>query len=922
MEFETRFDMENLDWTLSKSELLTQDAQKSAVTRLQEAAINPALNSAFIEPFNALASTANSASRALGGEDFLARKHELPVAQAEFLSGTWLLEGVSGGLGMLVPYTIAGKVGGGVLRKAGASLNLSGDLAKVFKHQATAQIMGAAVYDGMRETRAGETHLGNAFGGAAAFGVFELGNSASKELPLLNKVLTRAITGMAGAGTQLTVSRVWSSGHMPGRDELLKAGISGSVMNLALPEAQRFAGKAIDAGRMSLGLGVPLDRYIESRSQGKPASEISEALASSEAQLPWAKVQTGNGSNDFSLRDQKISLNRSSDGFDKLGRELSRLEQSRSGELEGGFKKAADLLSQGKAEDAFQVYRETRLGQEAQAHHLENQIAHDLGKARSVFLKAELAQEIGAWPAPGNVSQERRWRQEFSQFMATKGAFRPGQSFAGQAEFIPEQMQKHSFQESPEAAKERKIATDVVRTLQDKGHIAVFAGGSVRDEIMGRSPKDFDIATSASPDAVEKVFADQGYKVLTVGKQFGTVKAIIDGVQVEVTTLRNDGNYTDGRRPDSVEFAATLGEDAARRDLTMNAMFKDPLTDTYYDLHGGKADIEARRIRTVGEPAQRFAEDNLRMMRIPRFAARYGFSVDEAAFKAMQANSAGINKVSMERVREEMRGILEAARPSVGLDIMMDSGLMAQVIPEMIPMNGPKGMQDLRWHPEGTAWNHTKMVVDVLAANNNGENFPLMMGGLLHDIAKPLTQEIHADGGISNKMHAELGAPIAVEIAQRFKMSRNEAALIEKLVEQHMRMHKVTEMRPGRLADLLKRPEIHELIQLQHADALGRGGNGTERDSHREFLLAKMDELKNASDPNKRLDAKALVDGKMINELGFPQLPIRKEVIEAARQAQQEGVFDSSESGRLWVIANFGQHLQAKAKAANTGDNK
>ena len=897
---------------LSKNELLDSSKQVDAFTRMEQTVLAPSINAALIEPWNALASSVNSASRAIADKELVSRLPEMELAKHEFLSTGWLVESTAAGLGMLIPYTVAGKFTGGALRSVGARLELKGSAAKFFQHQASAQILGAAIYDGMRETRPGETRMGNALGGAAAFTAFELGNAVSKELPLAKMLLARAAIGSVGAVTQQSVSSLWSTGQMPGRESLLKAGVGGMVMNIVLPESQRALGKVVDGTRMGLGLGVPVDRYIQNKTQGEEAAKVSKPLAELQETAPWARVQTGAKWNDFNLSRERIELAQGKDGLEKLGRELSRLKDTRAPEVEEGFKRAAAFLRKGQVEESFQAYRQTRLHQEAQSHHLENVIAADMGKAKSVFSKAELTHEIAAWPAAGGGSQELRWRQEFAAFQESAGKYRPGAPVPEGKEFVPaEAKQTEKIPQNAEAAREKSIATEVVRTLQKDGHIAVFAGGSVRDEIMGRLPKDFDIATSASPDRVEQIFKDQGYKVLTVGKQFGTVKAIIDGVQIEVTTLRNDGNYTDGRRPDSVEFATSLREDAARRDLTINAMFKDPITNTYYDIFGGKLDIEARLIRTVGDPAQRFAEDNLRMMRVPRFAARYEYTVEPATFAAIKANSANINKVSPERIREEMRGMLQAPRPSVGLDIMFKSGLMREVIPEMMPMDGPKGAQDAYWHPEGSAWEHTKLVVDQLALNGNAQNFPLMMTGVLHDIAKPLTQEIKPDGRISNPKHEVVGAEMAKDIAQRLKMSRNEVNLIEKLVAQHMVMHHVQDMRPGKLAELLKKPEIGELIEFQNADSRGRGNiPGVGQSSNREWLLSKLEELKTASNPNQKLDARPLVDGNMINSMNFPQSPIRREILEAARMAQQEGVFSTADDGRQWVIQNYGSQMR------------
>ncbi len=895
--------MENLVGNLAKTELLSTAGEENVLSRLQETILNPALNSGLIEPFNALASSANE----LAGKELIACKNEFEVSQDKFMSSGWLLSGLSSGLGMLLPYLISGKLAGAALRKAGQTLELRGSAAAFLQHGASAQIAGAAIYDGMRQTKAGETRSGNALAGAAAFGVFEGGNLLTKQRGLPAMLALRAFSGAAGAGVHQTVSSLWSRHELPERNETLKAMLGGMVLNIALPEAQRGLTAAVDSLSMQTGRGVPLDRYLSNRSDSAALAKSRTFSELKEAQ-PWTRVQTESSSNNFVLKARRIELEGNNPAPEKLGGELARLSFSKN--AEPGFSAAAADLNAGNIKQAWQNYSRSRISIEASAREAEARIATELGKKSSTLSKGELAKEITAWSGPGKISFERLFRKEFTDFQNSNGAFRPGMKLSDGPEYIPAELSQSRIKLSAQAQKEFEIASSVVRALQDQGEIALFAGGSVRDEIMGRIPKDYDIASSASPSKLEAIFKSRGYKVLEVGKKFGTVKVIVDGVQIEVTTLRNDGNYSDGRRPDSVEFKGTLTDDAGRRDLTINSIFKDPLTGKYYDLYKGREDIAAGLIRTVGDPYARFAEDHLRMMRVPRFAARYDFRVEENTLAALSANSHKISKVSSERIREELRGILSSPKPSIGLNLMMETGLMKELIPEMQPMNGPKGKQDSHWHPEGNAWEHTKMVVDKLAENGNGGNFPLMLSGLLHDVAKPQTQVVKADGRISNPNHEKVGAEMAGEITRRLSMSRKDSKLVSDLIADHMRMHKVKDMRTGKLAELLKRPEINELIELQNADSTGRGYSHDQHGSHRDWLLAKIAELKNASDPNLSLDAAALVNGRMINEMGFPKAPIRKEILDAARQAQQEGLFASAETGKIWVLDNYGQHLK------------
>jgi poly(A) polymerase len=460
-----------------------------------------------------------------------------------------------------------------------------------------------------------------------------------------------------------------------------------------------------------------------------------------------------------------------------------------------------------------------------------------------------------------------------------------------------------------ESEYQRQLATELVRALQNKNHIAVFAGGSVRDEIMGKLPKDYDIATSASPDQVERLFQQMGHRVIPVGKAFGVINVVVDGREFEIATLRTDGKYIDGRRPESVQFVGSLVEDAARRDLTINAMFKDPISGQIYDYFGGRNDIANGIIRAVGNPRERFAEDNLRMMRIPRFAARYsGFSVDPDTMAAIKSHSVSISGVSGERIREELRGILTAAEPVRGMQIMMNSGLMKEVLPEVYRLRGPKGRQDPDHHPEKTVWTHTKLVLN----NLRGGSFERMMGGLLHDVGKPDTQKFWPDGGISNHGHDARGAEITQEIAGRLRLSSQQQGQIIDLVRLHMMMHEVQNLRPAKLTGLLERADVLDLIELQHADAHGTYAARPER-SQKEFLLAKLDELKQQG----KLGAKPIVDGRALLAINLKPGPSFRLILDAARDAQREGEFSDGPGAERWLRENVNTIIEQSERDAH-----
>lgn len=869
-------------FSLSKSELVRTNSENA----FSDLVWNPACNSLVIEPWNAMANTANPVLKLVTGEEGVSKLESRKVSEHKLLSSSWLVQNLSSGLGAVIPYVAAGKFAGGLMRGCGSKINASGELANILKNDAGAQILGAATYDGLKDLKPGESRLGNSLGGAAAFTIFELGNSSTKDLPLLNKVVMRALTGSVGACTQQNVSELVTRNKLVDRDKAASAALSGMVMNVVLPETQKAFAQLADTTAMSLGVGIPIDKFVSKF----PEAAQSPSFAKVVDENPWLRVQSGTKYNDFKAGSSLLELNEQTP--EALARQIRRRELIDAHDAD--FRIIADSIGKDGTERAWTNYRNVRRTIESDAKHLENRIAFELSKTHHLLSSAEMSDEIGAWPARDGNSQETQWRKEFSEFLKTSGNFRPGTKFGTSKIFRTADEEIDSYRSK---SREELIGTEAVRELQNSGELALFAGGSVRDKLMGRSPKDYDIATSASPEKVEKLFAAKGYKVLSVGKQFGTIKVVIDGETIEITSLRTDGTYSDGRRPDSIKYASSLREDAARRDLTINSLFKDPINGVHYDLFNGMGDLDRGIIRSVGEPAERFAEDKLRMMRVPRFAARYGYEVEQKTLDAISENSKDLNKVSKERIKEELKGILAAPQPSIGLDIMMKTGLMQEVIPEIIPMDGPLGAQDPKWHPEGNAWTHTKLVVDELAKNGNGKNFPLMMSGLLHDIGKPQTLIEKSDVSLSNPRHEFVGAEISKEICQRLKFSKAESTRIEAVISQHMNMHNVRELRQSTLNELLSKPEISDLIEIQNADALGK--QTAEAESHREFLNSKLEELR-TKEANS-LKPKPVFDGNLFNELNVPNSAVRGELLKEARLAEEAGEFKTKEEARDWL---------------------
>src|SRR4051794_35293170 len=252
-----------------------------------------------------------------------------------------------------------------------------------------------------------------------------------------------------------------------------------------------------------------------------------------------------------------------------------------------------------------------------------------------------------------------------------------------------------------------KAARKIARRLHEAGHTAYFAGGCVRDLLRGQVPKDFDIATDAPPKVVQKIFPH----TYAVGAHFGVIVVLENEFQFEVATFRSDGAYIDGRHPVEVHFA-TAQEDAARRDFTINGMFFDPEKDEVIDFVGGRADLERKLIRAIGDPAQRFAEDRLRMLRAIRFAAVLGFEIDPATWDAVRASAESIKEISAERIREELVRIFLSPNRARGWDLLDASGLMRNILPELEAMKGCE--QPPQFHPEGDVFKHSRIMLEML----------------------------------------------------------------------------------------------------------------------------------------------------------------------------------------------------------------
>ena len=417
---------------------------------------------------------------------------------------------------------------------------------------------------------------------------------------------------------------------------------------------------------------------------------------------------------------------------------------------------------------------------------------------------------------------------------------------------------------------QRQLAEHVIRTLRAAGHEALLAGGCVRDLILGRPPKDYDVATSARPEQVVALFP----KALTVGAAFGVVVVVEEAVEVEVATFRSDRGYTDGRHPDAVAFTSAR-EDALRRDFTINGMFLDPETGALTDYVGGQEDLKARVVRAIGDPRLRFGEDHLRLLRAVRFAAELGFEIDPATAAAIKELAGKISLVSGERLAAELKRML-ATLPDGrrrGLVLAAGLGLLAVILPELEAMHGVK--QGPTVHPEGDVFVHTTLCVAELRE----PSFELAMAGLLHDAGKPRTA-LMRDGRWTFYGHPDVGAKSAEEVCARLRLSTLETRRITWLVREHMKLMNAAEMRVARLKRLMAEEAFEELAELWRADCIASGGSA----GPYEALMAQYRAL-----AHEEVKPAALVTGDDLIGMGFTPGPAFREILDEVYDAQLEG---------------------------------
>jgi poly(A) polymerase len=457
----------------------------------------------------------------------------------------------------------------------------------------------------------------------------------------------------------------------------------------------------------------------------------------------------------------------------------------------------------------------------------------------------------------------------------------------------------------------REFAISIVGALREHGHQAYLVGGCVRDLVLGREPADYDVATDAAPDEVMRIFPE----TYAVGAQFGVVLVPVPKDQrqpkqngsteianeefalghhhkscVEVATFRCDVGYSDGRHPDEVRFSRDPREDVQRRDFTINGLLLDPIQNEVLDYVGGQEDLKSKVIRAIGDPAVRFAEDKLRMLRAVRFAARFGYTIDPATLAAIQRLAPQIHQVSRERVRDELTRMLIEGRARRAFELLDETGLLREVLPEIEAMKRVE--QPPEFHPEGDVFVHTLLMLEKLPYSCPAA---LAWGVLLHDVGKPPTFR-RAPDRIRFDEHARVGTKMAEAICRRLRFSNEETKQISALVENHMRFADVERMNPSTFKKFIRLPHFEQHLELHRIDC---------ESSHRNLRLYNFTRETMSALPPEEVRPTPLVTGDDLIAAGYSPGPQFKEILGAVEDAQLNGRLHSNEEAMQLVRREF-----------------
>jgi poly(A) polymerase len=447
----------------------------------------------------------------------------------------------------------------------------------------------------------------------------------------------------------------------------------------------------------------------------------------------------------------------------------------------------------------------------------------------------------------------------------------------------------------------RELANSICNALIREGYQAFLVGGCVRDLLLGREPADYDLSTDATPDRVMALFPES----VAVGAQFGVIIVPRQGDQVEVATFRSDIGSADGRHPERVVFTSSPEQDVRRRDITINGLLMRHDSETIVDFVGGQTDLRAGIIRAIGEPARRFAEDKLRMLRAVRFAARFRFQIDPETLAAVQQHAHEIGQVSAERIREELTKLLTEGSARRGMELLDESGLLQHILPEVAAMQGVE--QPPQYHPEGDVWTHTLLMLEGLPA---GSSATLAWGVLLHDVGKPRTFRPISETGdrIRFDGHVDVGVRMAEGICERLRFSNQDREQILALIANHMRFKDVSRMRASTLKRFIRLPQFDEHLALHRLDCLS---------SHRhldayDFVRRTLEET-----PIEEMRPTRLLTGNDLQSLGYQPGPLFSKILRSLEDAQLEGLVRCRKEAIAFVAQHYGETMPGKRKLSS-----